>query len=112
MSNDEEFLSFVYTPPAPVEFRLYYNADGNVICYTCEQLEGDYIIVDAQTYAEARQDVQVVDGKVTRIVPKVMISKLKPSSTGTITLKEDISIVCEEESDNTQKWNLVSHELQ
>jgi len=108
---EEEFISFVYTPPPPVEFRLYYGEDGKVITYTCEKLEGNYIIVDAQTFAEARPDVQVVDGKVTRIVPKVMISKLKPSTQGTLTYKDDISLIAKEETTETQYWKLTSHEL-
>jgi hypothetical protein len=29
------------------EFRLYYDDKGNVICYSCEKLEGNYIVIDA-----------------------------------------------------------------
>ena len=28
------------------EFRLYYDESGKVICYTCEKLPGNYIVID------------------------------------------------------------------
>ena len=34
------------------ENRLYYNKLGQPIAYTHDELEGDYIIVDQQTFAE------------------------------------------------------------
>ena len=43
------------------EFRLYYDDKGYVITYTCEKLEGNYIVIDALAFAEARPDVRVVN---------------------------------------------------
>ena len=28
------------------DFRLYYNNDGSIICYSCENLEGNYVLID------------------------------------------------------------------
>ena len=66
--NGVEYLVAEETVPEPVEFRLYYNDDGSVKHYTCEKLDGDYIIIDQQTYSEMRMDIRVKDGKISRIV--------------------------------------------
>jgi hypothetical protein len=53
MSQQEEYILTWEAPKIePPEFRLYYDEKGNVICYTCEKLEGNYVIIDAQTFAE------------------------------------------------------------
>jgi len=110
-------------PPAPkVEFRLYYDDKGSVVCYTCEQLEGNFIIVDPLTFAEARYDVKVVDGKISRIVEGSYVSKLVPSTTGIACASEDISVIVEEpvilnHGNNTKyegtpiKWKVKNYEL-
>jgi hypothetical protein len=108
---EQELPEFIPIVPPPVEFRLYYDENGKVITYTCEKLEGNYILIDAQTFAEARQDVSVIDGKVVRVSNNVTIPKLTIGSSGTNTLKEDISIVVDEQSDKTQMWELKNYEL-
>ena len=70
-------------PIVKPEFRLYYDERGKVITYTCDKLEGTYIVVDALTFAEARQDIRVVDGKLSRVVQGAMVSKLVQSQSGT-----------------------------
>lgn len=97
----------------PPEFRLYYDDKGYVLNYTCEKLEGNYIIIDAITFAEARPDVRVVDGKVLRSNSSSVVSKLKPSKKGTVTCaKEDISIIVTgKQRIKTQEWNLETYEL-
>ena len=39
---------------------------GKVICYSGQELEGNYIIIDAATYAEGRPDIRVIDGKISK----------------------------------------------
>lgn len=111
MNDEIENVSFDYAPPPTVEFRLYYDENGKVLFYTCEKPEGQYILVDATTYAEARQDVRVVNGEVVRVSNNITIPKLKLGLTGTRTLIEDISIVSEEKNKDTQLWELTQHEL-
>lgn len=111
-------------PPVPkVEFRLYYDDKGSVVCYTCEELDGNYIVVDPLTFAEARYDVRVIDGKISKIVEGSYVSKLIPSTTGIECAGEDISIIVELEPntvDNAEiikyegksiKWKLKNYEL-
>jgi hypothetical protein len=76
-----------------VEFRLYYNDNGEVICYTCENLQGNYILVDRQTFAEGNPHVKVIEGKVIKPSSLVSIIKYLQSNQGITCAKEDISIV-------------------
>lgn len=96
----------------PPEFRLYYDEAGKVICYTCEKLEGNYVIIDAKTFAEGRPDVRVVSGKVTHVSSATVVSKLMPDNTGQACASEDISIIVDESyTGNKINWKLKTHEF-
>ena len=111
--NGEEFLMVEETSPIPVEFRLYYDDFGRVLFYTCDKPEGNYIVVDQQTYAEMRYDWRIVDGKLTKLIPGIIISKLKPNAMeGRNCASEDMSIIVDEDYADKQKWKLTSYELQ
>jgi len=105
MADDTE--EYVITWEAPViekpEFRLYYDETGHVVTYTCEKLEGNYIIIDALTFAEARPDVRVVDGKLIRADSAAVISRLVRSTAGILCEAEDVSIITEADG---QYWAL------
>lgn len=74
------------------EYRLYYDVNGDPVCYSMEDLDGEYIIIDQETYAEGRYDVRVEQGKL--IQPnKMTYKKLVPSDDGTETTIYDMSIV-------------------
>lgn len=111
MSNESE-TEYVITWEAPViekpEFRLYYDDKGNVVCYTCEKLEGTYIVIDSLTFAEARPDLKVVNEKIIRIGNNAVISKLFPDTEGVLCEVEDVSIVTDK---NGQYWKLKTYEL-
>jgi hypothetical protein len=104
LDNTEEY---VITWEAPIiekpEFRLYYDDKGNVVTYTCEKLDGDYIVIDTLTFAEARPDVRVVDGKLIRAGSGAVISRLYPNVTGILCEAEDVSIITEADG---QYWKL------
>jgi hypothetical protein len=86
-----------------VELRLYYDDNGDYICYTCENLEGNYIVIDKQTFAEGRTDVKVIDGKVVK--PQNIVIKLVPGITGTVCAIEDVCIIVDEDYiDETITW--------
>lgn len=102
--NEQEYITVWEAPEiAKPEFRLYYDNKGNVICYTCDKLEGDYILVDATTFAESRPDIKVVDGKIVKAGSGAVVSKLYPGDQGTMCEKEDISIIT---ADIGQYWEL------
>jgi len=95
------------------EFRLYYDEQGNVITYSCEKLEGNYIVIDALTFAEARPDARVIKGKLVRANSSAVVSKLKPNSKeGVVCAAEDVSILVASKSRiKKQKWKLETYEL-
>lgn len=84
------------------EFRLYYDDTGKVICYTSDNsVPGDnYIVIDAQTYAESRPDIRIVEGKIKRQSDFVVVSKMVESTTGVSCEPNDICII----SDNGTYW--------
>jgi hypothetical protein len=109
--NGVEYLVAEETVQQPVEFRLYYNDDGSVRFYTCDKPEGNYIIIDNQTFSEMRMDIRVVDGKISKVIPGMIIQKLKPDSEGQSTAQLDISIIVGDDYPEKQKWKLHTHEL-
>ena len=94
------------------EFRLYYNETGRVVCYTCEKLEGKYIVIDAATFAQSRPDLRVIDGRISVVNPGSVVSKLTQSDIGTSCAAEDISILVDEDyTGDITTWELLTYEL-
>lgn len=113
MQNDDEEIIIIWEAPkiVPPEFRLYYDEAGKVICYTCEKLEGNYIVIDAITYAQARPDIRIIDGKISTVSNHCIVSKLMPhTSDGISCEEEDISVVSIAQNGIT-KWKLKTYEL-
>lgn len=113
MNTQEEHIVIFEAPKIiPPEFRLYYDEKGNVITYTCEKIEGNYIVIDAFTFAQARPDVRVIDGKISTVQPAMIVTKLMPDVNGIMCAEEDISIVVQSNhAGKIQKWNLNIYEL-
>lgn len=113
--NTEDYVMVFEAPKIePPEFRLYYDEeDGKILFYTCEKPEGKFIIIDQVTFACARMDLRVVEGRLTSGSPSAVITKLMPDSEkGIECLIEDISIVSRGQDDkDVQKWKLNVYEL-
>lgn len=108
----EHILVWEAPPIIKPEFRLYYDDKGKVLFYTCEKPEGNYIVIDADTFAQGRPDVRVVDGKLSTVSAGSIVSKLVPDTTGIKCAIEDISIIVDETyTDKTITWNLKTYEL-
>lgn len=115
MTEQEDDYVMIFEAPKiePPEFRLYYEEEtGKVLFYTCEKPEGKFIVIDSVTFACARQDLRVVDGKLSTVNPALVISKLLPNNEkGIKCLKDDISIVAEDLTEDVQHWKLETYEL-
>lgn len=122
MGNEEEFdleellneYSKTIEPvlPVPFETRLYYREDGSIITYTCEEIEGNYIVVDAETFASGRIDVRVVDREIKIITPTFSIDKLVEATEGTACAVEDINIPVSNDHDGeSKKWTMKHDEF-
>jgi hypothetical protein len=90
------------------EFRLYYDEKGNVTTYTCEKPDGNYIVIDALSFAEARPDVRVVEGKLIKNNAGSVVSRLCKGNEGVLCELEDVSIITK---DDGQFWELKTYEL-
>lgn len=94
MMTEQEFWDILHTVPSPqpVFFRLYYDDLGAPIAYTMEDLPGNYIEIDAATFALGPLNVRVRNGKLVEIVT-MRSQKLVPGTAGTLCHPRDISIV-------------------
>jgi hypothetical protein len=92
-----------------LEFRLYYNVNGEVLFYSCEQPEGNYIVVDASTYAECRHDLKIFNGSIVRNILG-SVYKLVHGDTGLACASEDISFVVDSTYTNMIKWGIESYD--
>lgn len=111
MSAEEHVIIWEAPKLEPPEFRLYYDEQGKVLCYTGDKsIEGNYIVIDAMTFIEARPDVRVIDGKVSRFNAEAVVHKLMPSNEGITCSTDDISIIVEPSEPHT-KWKLKTYEL-
>ena len=112
MSGIKEEI-FIWEPKALIkpEFRLYYDDAGTIICYTCEKLEGNYIVINAQTYAEGRHDVRVVNGKIVTNFSNAVVIRFTKDIEGTLCSVEDMSIIVDNDDVEKQYWKLKVYEL-
>ncbi len=78
--------------PQPVFYRLYYDDQGCPITYTMEDLPGNYIEIDPETYVEAPTRVRVIKGHLVRLTLRHS-EKLRPSESGMPCHPQDVAIV-------------------
>lgn len=111
--QDEDIVVIWEAPKiVPPEFRLYYDESGKVLCYTCEKLEGNYIVIDAATFAQGRPDVRVINGKISQVSPNAIISKLMPDEIGISCSDQDISVIVNINDENKMFWKLNTYEIE
>ena len=79
--------------PRPTVLKLYYDQSGCAICYTSDELEGNYIEVDPETFALKSMDVRVVNGAVKHLPRKQYYHKLVPGNPGTLCHSQDVAVV-------------------
>ena len=92
--TEQEFWDILHdaSGPRPVFFRLYYDKSGAPITYTMEDLPGNYIEIDAETFALGPLNVRVHNSKLVEIVT-IRSQKLVPGSVGTRCHPRDVSII-------------------
>ncbi len=94
MMTEQEFWDILHNAPElkSVFFRLYYNEHGDPVIYTMEDLPGNYIEVDAETYARTPSNVRVKNGKLIEIIIN-RSQKIVPGNTGTPCHPHDVAVV-------------------
>jgi hypothetical protein len=111
--TEETFWQILQATPEfkPIFYRLYYDDTGAPIIYSMEELPGNYIEVDQQTYVLAPFNVRVVDGKLTYVNPVITVKKLQPNeSNGTACDPRDVCVVVEADQPH-KKWTIVNNEI-
>lgn len=108
----DEFLKALaaFQPPAakPIEFRVYYDTEtGKILNYTNEDLPGQYILVDKDTFARHRFDCCVKDGKLKQY--RLPATKMVPADDGTSCHPTDITIIVDDKQKSV-KWKLKAYE--
>jgi hypothetical protein len=101
----DEFWNILYqTPePLPVFYRLYHDEQGFPLFYSMEDVPGNYIEIDRETFVNT-PNVRVVNGQLITL-KTATVTKLRPDNTGTACDPRDVSIVVDESRPNI-KWSL------
>jgi len=104
--TEQEFWDILAssTIPQPVFYRLYYGEQGEPLFYSSDNLPGNYIEIDQQTFANSPTNIRVVDGKLV-VIKIAAVPKLVPGEIGTSCHPEDVSVVVDDSTPNT-KWIL------
>lgn len=96
-----------WSKPATTEYRIYYDtATGQILDYTTESRDGDFILVDRETFARHRFEPKIRDGKL--VWPKPALGKLIPAEFGTPCHPWDITIICQQQ--DSQHWKIKIYE--
>ena len=106
----EDIILFQAPVHIKPEFRLYYDENGVVLYYTTEDLPGNYIIIDAQIFAECRYDIRVINGEIVRNKSYIFIEKLVESTVGTPCHSQDVSIIVDENFETIKFWSIKVYE--
>ena len=91
-------------PLLPPRYRVYYDEHGTPTDLTNEDLPGNYIEIDRETFIDFPRYAKVVDGKL-EILKMNVVHKLKPSTNGTPCDPRDVSVVVDTSKPH-QKWIL------
>jgi hypothetical protein len=100
-----------WTPPAPLEltYRLYYDDQGCPLFYSMEQLPGNYIELDRETWTQSPTNIRIKNGKL-EYIEKYQALKLVPvSRNGTACHPRDVCIVVDQQQSHT-KWGFKSND--
>jgi len=106
----EEFWGILHSmpEPLPVFWRLYYNDQGQPVCYSMEDLPGNYIDIDAETFALAPANVRVIDNKLKYITVRTS-DKLVPGTAGIMCHPQNVAVIVEQ---NGTYWSKQTHGLE
>ena len=92
--NEQEFLQIWLdqkTDSNVIEYRLYYDDSGFPLFYSTQDLPGNYITIDKQTYSDTPKHIRIIDGKI-KIYKTTIAKKLTPAQQGQACDPRDICV--------------------
>jgi len=97
------------TSPSKIEFKLYYDDNGLPLFYSTENENGNYIVIDHETYSRGDyNNIKVKDGKILQRSPLDSTKLIKSDTEGVSCHKNDVSII--EDTNTGQYWKLKTYE--
>lgn len=96
------FATQVKQTEQKIEYRLYYDENGNPLYFSMEDLPGNYIVIDRETYVKSPTNIKVIDKKLIQ-KQTTDIHKLIPSKNGIACAISNICIVVSENEPHI-KW--------
>ena len=107
----EEFWAILHDVPEEVVTlrRLYYNDSGEPLFYSTEDLPGNYIDVDQETFARASSKVRVQNGQIISTATHRVTRKLVPADHGIACDSSDVCVVVATDQPHT-KWTIKNYE--
>lgn len=94
--------------PLPIYYRLYHDDQGYPLFYSMEDLPGNYINIDQETYAMSSSKVRVINGKIKKNTA-TPTGKLIPDTVGLTCHYKDICIVVSEKQPHL-KWRFKNND--
>jgi hypothetical protein len=113
MMTEQEFWDILRAmpEPKPVFWRLYYNPEtGYPIRYSMEDLPGNYIDVDPDTFARSPFNLRVVNGQIKYFI-RQQTQKLTPSHLGTVCHPYDVAVVVDQNQPH-QCWRKKTYDTE
>lgn len=93
--------------PVDLVYKLYYNKEtGNPVQYATDELEGDYIEITKQQYAESRYDSLVIDGVLTSVTEVESWTKIVLDNEGVACATNNAMIV---DSNSNTRWKVKTY---
>jgi hypothetical protein len=103
--------NFQWPDPVPVTYRLYHDDEGRPLFYSMEELPGTYIEVDQPTYIHGSHQVQVKNGKLIVLEPRIQVSKLVTDlDSGVPCDIRDVCVIVEIDRVH-QKWKKIANDI-
>lgn len=90
-------------------YRLYYDTDGNPLYYSMEDLPGNYIELDKETYALADSKVKVKNGKLYKLNLNDTVKLVPYTTSGFLCHMNDVTVITNIVNDGVF-WNLKTYD--
>lgn len=92
-----------WTPPVTktLTYRLYYDEQGQPLFYSMEELPGNYIELDRETWTLAPANIRIRNGQIEYVDRYTAVKLVPEQKTGTACDPRDVCIVVNQQQPHT-----------